>query len=216
MLNGMKQWLLKQKQVQVWESSVSTADAVYAFLCMGSDTLGEGGSMEATVGKTTWQTPQDALGYARKTFTGTDAEADDIRISRTGEGLGWGAVYAQYLEDMDKVLPSKGTGLQIERTLYRDGKALSRNAELHVGDKVTVRLTVSADRDMDFVQVKDERAACMEPEQQLSGYGCRRALTSWNIPSISTVPERIRQEVLRCSRHTLPSMAAIPQARPCR
>ena len=64
MLNGMKQWLLKQKQVQVWESSVSTADAVYAFLCMGSDTLGEGGSMEATVGKTTWQTPQDALGYA--------------------------------------------------------------------------------------------------------------------------------------------------------
>lgn len=170
MLNGMKQWLLKQKQVQAWESSVSTADAVYAFLCMGSDTLGEGGSMEATVGKTTWQTPQDALGYARKTFTGTDAEADDIRISRTGEGLGWGAVYAQYLEDMDKVLPSKGTGLQIERTLYRDGKALSRNAELHVGDKVTVRLTVSADRDMDFVQVKDERAACMEPEQQLSGY----------------------------------------------
>ena len=170
MLNGMKQWLLKQKQVQVWESSVSTADAVYAFLCMGSDTLGEGGSMEATVGKTTWQTPQDALGYARKTFTGTDAEADDIRISRTGEGLGWGAVYAQYLEDMDKVLPSKGTGLQIERTLYRDGKALSRNAELHIGDKVTVRLTVSADRDMDFVQVKDERAACMEPEQQLSGY----------------------------------------------
>ena len=110
------------------------------------------------------------MGYARKTFTGTDAEADDIRISRTGEGLGWGAVYAQYLEDMDKVLPSKGTGLQIERTLYRDGKALSRNAELHVGDKVTVRLTVSADRDMDFVQVKDERAACMEPEQQLSGY----------------------------------------------
>ena len=128
---------------------------------MGGDTLSEGGSMEAAVGKTIWQTPQDALGYARKTFTGTDAEADDIRISRTGEGLGWGAVYAQYLEDMDKVLPSKGTGLQIERTLYR---------ELHVGDKVTVRLTVSADRDMDFVQVKDERAACMEPEQQLSGY----------------------------------------------
>lgn len=171
MLDGMKQWLLKQKQVQAWESSVSTADAVYAFLCVGGGTLAEGGSMEATVGHTTWQTPQDALGYTRKTFTGTDAEAREIRLKRTGEGLGWGAVYAQYLEEMDKVLPSKGAGLQIERAFYREGEKLSGNAELHVGDKVTVRLTVSADRDMDFVQVKDERAACMEPEQQLSGYG---------------------------------------------
>ena len=170
MLNRMKQWLLKQKQVQAWESSVSTADAVYAFLCMGGNGLAEGGQMEATVGTTTWQTPQDALGYTRKTFTGTDAEAGEIKMKRTGEGLGWGAVYAQYLEDMDKVMPDKGTGLQIERAFYRDGEKLSRRAELHVGDKITVRLTVSADRDMDFVQVKDERAACMEPEQQLSGY----------------------------------------------
>ncbi len=170
MLNRMKQWLLKQKQVQAWESSVSTADAVYAFLCMGGNGLAEGGQMEATVGTTTWQTPQDALGYIRKTFSGTDAEAGEIKMKRTGEGLGWGAVYAQYLEDMDKVMPDKGTGLQIERAFYRDGEKLSRRAELHVGDKITVRLTVSADRDMDFVQVKDERAACMEPEQQLSGY----------------------------------------------
>lgn len=170
MLNRMKQWLLKQKQVQAWESSVSTADAVYAFLCMGGNGLAEGGQMEATVGTTTWQTPQDALGYTRKTFTGTDAEAGEIKMKRTGEGLGWGVVYAQYLEDMDKVMPDKGTGLQIERAFYRDGEQLSRRAELHVGDKITVRLTVSADRDMDFVQVKDERAACMEPEQQLSGY----------------------------------------------
>ena len=170
MLNGMKQWLLKQKQVQVWETPIATADAVYAFLSMGGNKLNQSGSMEASVGGTTWQTPQDALGYTRKTFTGSDADVSEIRIARTGEGLGWGAVYAQYLEDMDKVSSAKGTGLQIERTFFRDGKELDSKTVLHVGDKVTVRLTISADRDMDFIQVKDERAACMEPEQQLSGY----------------------------------------------
>ena len=170
MLNGMKQWLLKQKQVQVWETPIATADAVYAFLCMGGNKLNQSGSMKATVGGTSWQTPQDVLGYTRKTFTGSDTKVGEIRIERTGEGLGWGAVYAQYLEEMDKVSSVKGTGLQIERELFLDGKKIDRKAVLHIGDKVTVRLTVSADRDMDFVQVKDERAACMEPEQQLSGY----------------------------------------------
>ena len=170
MLNGMKQWLLKQKQVQVWETPIATADAVYAFLSMEGNKLNQSGSMEASVGGSTWQTPQDALGYTRKTFTGSDADVSEIRIARTGEGLGWGAVYAQYLEDMDKVSSAKGTGLQIERTFFRDGKELDSKTVLHVGDKVTVRLTISADRDMDFIQVKDERAACMEPEQQLSGY----------------------------------------------
>ena len=137
---------------------------------MGGSKLNQSGSMEASVGGTTWQTPQDALGYTRKTFTGSDTDVSEIRIARTGEGLGWGAVYAQYLEDMDKVSSAKGTGLQIERTFFRDGKELDSKTVLHVGDKVTVRLTISADRDMDFIQVKDERAACMEPEQQLSGY----------------------------------------------
>ena len=132
MLNGMKQWLLKQKQVQVWETPIATADAVYAFLSMGGNKLNQSGSMEASVGGS--------------------------------------AVYAQYLEDMDKVSSAKGAGLQIERTFFRDGKELDSKTVLHVGDKVTVCLTISADRDMDFIQVKDERAACMEPEQQLSGY----------------------------------------------
>ena len=42
---------------------------------------------------------------------------------------------------------------------------------MKVGDKVKVRITVVADRDYDFVQIVDKRAACMEPVRQLSGYG---------------------------------------------
>ncbi len=173
LLDGMKQWLLKQKQVQVWETPVATADAVYALLC-AEDSLTSVGSMTAVAGGHTWQTPHDALGYAKQVLTGEDAKVADIRFERVGEGIGWGAVYAQYLEEMDEVLPSDGTGLQIKREYFRNGEKLAKDATLHVGDKLTVRLTVMADRDMDFICVKDERAACMELEQQLSGYRWNR------------------------------------------
>lgn len=53
---------------------------------------------------------------------------------------------------------------------YKGEEELPASASLQVGDKVTVRLTLKADRDMDFVQVEDERAACMEPVENLSGY----------------------------------------------
>ncbi len=170
-LNGMKQWLLKQKQVQGWESSVATADAVYAFLCMnGNHSLNVNGQMKATWSKGSVSTPDDALGYTRQTITGADTKEPRITVSKTGKGLGWGAVYAQYFDRMDRISAYSGKGVSVTRTYQKDGKIISPESGLRVGDKVTVLLTVKADRDMDFVQIKDERAACMETADQLSGY----------------------------------------------
>ena len=70
---------------------------------------------------------------------------------------------------MGKVV-AQGNALKVARTIYKEGKPLAQGDALTVGDKLTVRLTVVADRDMDFVQVKDERAACVEPVDALSGY----------------------------------------------
>ena len=83
--------------------------------------------------------------------------------------MGWGAVYAQYLESMDQI-SGQGNGLSVSRKLYKGDEAQNESAPLKVGDKITVRLTVKADRDMDFVQIKDDRAACMEPLQAVSGF----------------------------------------------
>ena len=166
----MKQWLLKQKQVQAWDNPVATADAVYAFLGGDDNQLEESSAMKAEISGTEVVTPDDALGYARRSFSGDEAETRQIEIAHTGAGIGWGAVYAQYLEDMDQLQSAKGNGLKITRTYYRDGKEVSSKTDLHVGDELTVRLTVKADRDMDFIQIKDTRAACMEPKEALSGY----------------------------------------------
>ena len=169
-LNEMKQWLLKQKQVQMWESSISTADAVYAFLCMNGNKLSSTGKMTAIVGRAVFDTPDDALGYTRKTLTGAEAKVTSLRMEKKGEGLGWGAVYAQYHEDLSRLSEYKGNGVTIVRDYLLNGKSVCSGQALHVGDKLTVRLTVNADRDMDFIQIKDSRAACMEPTDRLSGY----------------------------------------------
>lgn len=166
----MQQWLLKQKQVQAWSNSLETADAIYALLCSGGHQLNTSGKMTVKAGRMEMETPDDALGYARRTYTGTDTDIKRAEISKTGSGIGWGAVYAQYLEEMDRLADAKGNGLSISLEVLKDGKRIDKHAVLNVGDKLTVRLNIKADRDMDFIQIKDERPACFEPSEQLSGY----------------------------------------------
>ena len=170
-IDEMKRWLLKQKQTQTWETLIATADAVYALMATGaSDLLANTGGVEITLGKEVIRTPVDnAIGYIKKTVSGDVMNIKKVSVDKEGTGMGWGAVYAQYLESMDQI-GEQGNGLSVSRQLYKGDEALNESAPLKVGDKITVRLTVKADRDMDFVQIKDDRAACMEPLQAVSGF----------------------------------------------
>lgn len=170
-IDEMKRWLLKQKQTQTWETPIATADAVYALMATGaSDLLANTGGVEITLGKEMIRTPvDDAIGYIKKTVIGDVMNIKKVRVDKEGTGMGWGAVYAQYLESMDQI-GEQGNGLSVSRQLYKGDEALNESVPLKVGDKITVRLTVKADRDMDFVQIKDDRAACMEPLQAVSGF----------------------------------------------
>ena len=170
-IDEMKRWLLKQKQTQTWETPIATADAVYVLMATGtSDLLANTGGVEITLGKEVIRTPaDDAIGYIKKTVSGDVMNIKKVSVDKEGTGMGWGAVYAQYLESMDQI-GEQGNGLSVSRQLYKGDEALNESAPLKVGDKITVRLTVKADRDMDFVQIKDDRAACMEPLQAVSGF----------------------------------------------
>ena len=170
----------------------------------------------------------------RQSFTGTEAQVPEIRFEKTGGGLSWGAVYAQFFEETAKLKEKKGNGVSVVRTYYLDGKKVTAGTSLKVGDKLTVRLQVKADRDMDFIQLRDGRAACMQPEEQLSGYRvsdgisyyqvsrdastdffmdkCGKGSTPSNIRSTSTEAEFIRQELLPSSRLMHRSLADIVMA----
>ena len=165
----MKQWLLKQKQAQVWDTPIATTHAVYALLTTGTDALADKGASIIKIGKEKIQTSVDGLGYINQEIQGNVMNLKKATVVKESAGIAWGAVYATFEEDLDKV-STQGNALKVERTLYVDGKPVADDDALKQGTVLTVRLTVTADRDMDFVQVKDERAACMEPVDALSGY----------------------------------------------
>ena len=166
----MKQWLLKQKQAQVWDTPVATTDAVYALLTTGADWLASTGEGEIKIGEEKIRIRGgERLGYVDQKIQGDVMDVRKVTVKRESAGIGWGVVHAEFEEDMDKVT-AQGNALKVTCMLYKDGKLLDEGDALRVGDRLTVRLTVAADRDMDFVLVKDERAACMEPVDVLSGY----------------------------------------------
>lgn len=186
LVEEMKLWLLKQKQTTSWDSPVATADAVYALLCQGSNLLESKGDVRITLGDKVLETFSPAkttvpgLGYVKEVFAQVSPEvkAKSVTVEKRDAGIAWGAVYAQYLSPISDV-KQQGGALNIEKKLFvermsADGQKslqpLTEVAQLFVGDKIVSRLTVRLDRAMDFVQLKDQRGACFEPENSLSGY----------------------------------------------
>ena len=186
LVEEMKLWLLKQKQTTSWDSPVATADAVYALLCQGSNLLESKGDVRITLGDKVLETfsptktTVPGLGYVKEVFAqgSPEVKAKSVTVEKRDAGIAWGAVYAQFLSPISDV-KQQGGALNIEKKLFverisADGQKslqpLTEVAQLFVGDKIVSRLTVRLDRAMDFVQLKDQRGACFEPENSLSGY----------------------------------------------
>jgi uncharacterized protein YfaS (alpha-2-macroglobulin family) len=185
-------WLLKHKQTNHWKTTKATADACYALLLGGPSWLEEMPETEITLGKvkirSTDQQMEAGTGYFKTSLEPADinAEQGDIRVSvksNSGRGTTWGAVYWQYFEQMDKVLAS-ATPLSLKRTLYRVEKGpkgetlmpVNEQTPLHPGDLVKVRIELRVDRGLEYVHLKDLRAACFEPVNVLSGCEYRDGL----------------------------------------
>jgi len=179
-MNAMKLWLLKQKQTQEWESTPATVNAVSALLNSGSDWLENSEKTAISLGDKKIETTSAEIGtgYIKQVYESNEISPEMARvtISKEANTPSWGALYWQYFEDLDKITKSK-TGLNVEKMLFKEeisasGKMLvpiTENDPLKTGDKVVVRLTVRNDRDMEYVLLKDMRATCFEPEEQLSG-----------------------------------------------
>lgn len=181
----MKIWLLRQKQTQAWDTPMATVNALYALLYRGTDLLKNSGEVKIKIGNHTVETISPdgnnvaGLGYVKESWSGKKItpSMQTVTIEKQDAGIAWGAVYAQYLEQTDQV-SSAGGVLQVDKNMYvermednhRQLVPLTEGTLLRAGDKVVSRLTIRCDRDMDFIQLKDERAACMEPVGALSGY----------------------------------------------
>lgn len=177
-IDEMLLWLLQEKRTQAWDTPVNSVNAVYAFTNGGKmDGLITEDADEAhlSIDGVALDMPQATagIGYGKLTMsmhegvptTGTiiSSDAKNFTAEKTGDGISWGAIYAQFMQKSSDISNS-GEGLSVKREIIVPKEGL------RIGTRITVRITITADRDFDFVQVVDRKAACMEPVEQLSGY----------------------------------------------
>ena len=155
----MQKWLLNEKRTQTWETPIDSVNAVHALLFGNIDVLHEGIATAITIdGKLLECETEGKEGHLQ---TELDKDTQLISFDKKSKGMSWGAVYANFLQPLSEV-SANGSGMTIKREI------LSSKDELHVGDRITVRLTYTCDRNYDMVEVIDSKAACMEPVNQLS------------------------------------------------
>lgn len=168
-IEELQRWLLMSKRTQVWDTPVNTVDAVYAFM-KGNESNWSRMAENAVLkldGKLL-PMPQDSttLGYVK---TERPGKASKLSIDKKSDYTSWGAVYAEFKQPVSEI-GSMESGIKVRRVIVPAESEGKGKAQAKIGEKVKVALLITADRDYDFVQITDKRAACLEPVNQKSGY----------------------------------------------
>ena len=196
----MKIWLLRNKQTNDWRTTKATAEACYALLMTGANLLDESLSLDIKMGDKPLDTvvredvrPEPGTGYVKTSWNGSDIQKDMATLEANNpnkSGIAWGGLYWQYFEQLDKIVAAETDNLRMNKQLFlkqiteRGAELLPLNEQntLKVGDIVTVRMELRADRDYEYVHLKDMRAAGFEPVKTLSGHRYQDGL--WYYESI--------------------------------
>lgn len=165
----MQRWLLQSKRTQAWDTPLNSVDAVYAFLNGRTEMLQTKEPSVISLNGKPMDMPKATagLGYVKTSASGNNLKTLSVR--KTSDGTSWGAVYAQFMQPVTEI-QSATAGITVKRELLAADTQKPIGKALSVGDKIKIRITITVERDYDFVQLIDKRAACMEPVQQLSGY----------------------------------------------
>ena len=168
-IEELQRWLLMSKRTQVWDTPVNTVDAVYAFM-KGNESNWNKKAENAVLkldGKLL-PMPQDStmLGYIKTEKVG---KASTLSINKKSDYTSWGAVYAEFKQPLSEIASSE-SGIKVRSVVVTAESQGKEKSLAKVGEKVKVTLMITADRDYDFVEIEDKRAACLEPVNQQSGY----------------------------------------------
>ena len=168
-IEELQRWLLMSKRTQVWDTPVNTVDAVYAFM-KGNESNWNKKAENAVLKLDGKQLPmpQDStmLGYIKTEKVG---KASTLSINKKSDYTSWGAVYAEFKQPFSEIASSE-SGIKVRRVVVTAESQGKEKSLAKVGEKVKVTLMITADRDYDFVEIEDKRAACLEPVNQQSGY----------------------------------------------
>ena len=183
----LQMWLLQRKRTTHWGNTRATALACFAMLQRGSSMLVERGDVRVVIGGAEFKPEEhdDAeyiagLEYTRVDWSGAeiDPRQGKVNIDNRGTTPGWGGLYWQYYEDLDKIPAAADGPLSIRKRLFvrdksADGESLREvdsSTPLQVGQTLVVRVEIKVDREMDYIHVQDMRGAAFEPRDVVSGH----------------------------------------------
>ncbi|MCM1484237.1 MAG: MG2 domain-containing protein [Muribaculaceae bacterium] len=171
-VDAIRQWLILQKETRNWGSSALASDIIASFLTTSPKWIKKAEGSVITLG-TRMLTPNDIdsrLGYFRMDISADNPSGAVLRVERKGETPSWGAVYCQYTDVMRDVKAASCEAVSVEKRFYKKvGTQWVAATDLKVGDRVKVELLIHANRDIEYVAITDDRAACLEPVEQLPG-----------------------------------------------
>ena len=175
-VDEMHRWLLQEKRTQAWDTPINSVNAIWAFLSDKSSLTTSVEPATLAIDGTPIDLPQATAGLGYVKTVMNNPQGKTFTATKTSEGTSWGAVYAQFLQKVSEVEASQ-SGITVKREVLLPNSTATANSSLFtlhsslkIGDRIKVRITIETTRDLDFVQVIDHRAACMEPVRQLSGY----------------------------------------------
>ena len=181
LLNEMKIWLLCNKRTNMWENAQTTVDAIYALVFDETTRLQDNKttSIEDNTGLLVEiKNDNNSSDFMNQYFWNSEEMKDfkDIKVNNETDNIIWGGLFRQYFVSLDEVRKHE-TPLKVERNIYvervnEEGTYLVpiENDDIKVGDKIVVNLNIESSQDMEFVFLKDMRAACLEPVEQISRY----------------------------------------------
>ncbi len=168
-INQIKQWLLIEKQTQDWGNSSMAAEAVYAYLTTGDTKLETSALPNISINGNalTFNSIDKILGYCKISLNIDKTKKNILSINRTASSPAWGAIYSKYYAPMKDIKAASCSALSIKKVI---SNISSQSDTFKVGDKVRVTLIITNSRDLEFVTLTDDRPACIEPSDQISGY----------------------------------------------
>jgi hypothetical protein len=196
LIDELKIWLLKNKQVNNWKTSKATAAAVYSLIQKGSKkeiNLRDNSRVEVLINKIIIagdDKDQAGTGYIKKNYPTSEINNDlsKVVVTNQSDHITWGGIYYQYLEEVSNIKGNSSGPLSIVKELYKSitndqGESLIKIGEdspLAPGDIIVSRIVIKSDRDMQYIDIKDMRGAGIEPYKALSRYYWRSGLSYYH------------------------------------
>jgi uncharacterized protein YfaS (alpha-2-macroglobulin family) len=189
----MRVWLLSNKRTNRWETTKATSEAIYALLLSRNGQPSTWLDNTQPVKFTLDGSPlkinelEAGTGYFKQTFAPAAIKQgmSKMSVQNPNPQVAWGGAYYQYFEDLDKIQAAKPSqGIRIVKQVMLEENSpsgpvlrlLANGNTVKVGDKLKIRLEITSDRPMEYVHLKDMRAAGTEPVNVLSRYNWQGGL----------------------------------------